>query len=232
MLGTSGIGGRWTASAKVWVAIFAAVVPLAWVASAPAAFPGPDASQQAQFGNQKAHKQAKRQSPEAKARRERSRTAFKRLSRAEAIRATREEAKGVLGAGRFSPLKLSGEQRVTKYLGRFGARVTDEHGATNKGIVIDSLLPLTSDIGDGDEHSVDLRLEEQAGKITAVNPITPVSVGGEAGDWMSIGKSGVRFRLKTSQPDRPLTTVDDRAFADNVGTDEDFVVAGDPRGLV
>lgn len=154
-------------------------------------------------------RRARRQTKEARDERRRSRTAFGRLSRTEAIRTMREKHPEVIEQPIFDSMPLREGERVEKYVGDFGARIKDKEG---KRRVLDSTLPLRSDLGSGDMKPVDLALADRGASLEPKNALVRTKIQERLGDGIRFPGGDLGLRLQSPSPEARAEVVENRAF--------------------
>jgi hypothetical protein len=163
----------------------------------------------------------------AREERVRSRSAFRGLSRAEAVRAAREKFAGMLASPVIDGLPLERGQRVLEWGSDYRALVTTEE--PGKRAVLESAgIPLRVDGPDGKKVPLDLSLRETPGGFSPVAPLVALSIPRQATGRVEIG-GGVGLSLVGADASAAQVE-DDRAFYANVAEDLDAVVMAMPHG--
>ncbi len=127
------------------------------------------------------------ESPEAVQQREQSRFAFADLTAAEAQDLLQVIFAKQLETLNSDPARFLSEAEILKPLGQSVATVSDD-GDTS---LLDAGMPVRTTDDDGDLRKVDLSLEEKAGGFEPANPLTSLSIPGEAGGAIEIGDRGL-----------------------------------------
>ncbi|MCU1675305.1 MAG: Rhs family protein, partial [Frankiales bacterium] len=171
-------------------------------------------------------REAARQTPDARAERERSRAAYRGLDR-DAVRAL---ARTTLKPQLDRPARplADGPGRITAYLGRYGARVADDDGDTS---IVDSLVPLRTADEHGDLAPTDLSLQAAASGFVAVNPLVDVTLPDRLGDGVAVDEAGVRLTFPDADADATGTEVDGAVLYADADADTDLVVQPQPGGF-
>lgn len=166
----------------------------------------------------------RRQTKEAKEERKRSRQAYRRQSKEEALRLAREKQPTLIETPVHDPVILEEGERIERFMGAFGARIDGPNGPS----VVDSALPLRSDVGDGGERLLDFSLEDRGETLAPDNPLVETEIAKELQDGLRVDELGVQ--LESPSPAQ-AKVVDDRAFFANALADTDLVVLPTATGV-
>jgi hypothetical protein len=167
------------------------------------------------------------------------------LGRAEA----RELAEGVFGAllessaGPFADLQVerfvsdnaaivdpSGSEAAVVVGGEQAAEEEAEN--VDGPLLLESTLPLRTEMDSGQDHVVDLDLEPAEGELQPVNPLVDVGIPDELGDGIELSTATLELEASASAEERsPSILGGNVAFYPNVAEDTDFAVATTPMGI-
>lgn len=181
-----------------------------------AAVPGQD-ERLDQWRRSEERRRAKRQSKEAKEERKRSKAKFRGQSRQEAVATARQEQPVLIETPKHRPVKLGSGERVGRFHGEFGARIDGPDGSS----VVDSALPLRSDVGDGPKRLADYTLEDHGATLSPDNPIVATKIAKDVQGGLRFGEWGIGLETASSAT---ADVVEDRAFFANALPDIDYVV--------
>jgi hypothetical protein len=165
--------------------------------------------------------EARRQTPEARDRRERSRRAFIGLDRAEALAVARSEDPGLVET---PPFRSPGGDVVRSYIDDHQARVT----VGGRSSVVVSTTPLRTVNDRGEKVPVDLTMEARAGQIEPRDPLTRVSAPEHMSTGVRVGDLGVRIGAEDGSAAR---VVEGKVFYANTDVDTDTFVKALPSGI-
>jgi hypothetical protein len=108
----------------------------------------------------------------------------------------------------------------------------DRAGETRSAALVESSVPLASDLASGTPEPVNLELQRTDGSLEPVNPAVPVSVPTRLGEGIEFPESEVGIKLQGSPGDRAASTAGELgAFYPEVGTDADLLVSPTPTGV-
>jgi len=153
---------------------------------------------------------ARRATAEVEQERRRSRTAYRGLGREEALALARERFSRFVDQPVWRPLRLREGERVDEYLGQFSARV---QVADDRQALVQSMLPLRSQVGSGEPEPVSLQLQQQAEALVPANPLVSTRIAEKLDGGVSFG-SGIALRL-LSEAATSAQVVEDKAFFAN-----------------
>jgi hypothetical protein len=188
-------------------------------------FPGLAQAQDA-ADKRAARRRAKLRRPEARAKRRRSRTAFKNLGRAAALRLARRSFDDVFAQPVWRGLAPGHGQRVRRYLDDFSAELEDAAGTRS---VATSTLPLRTRDAAGRAVPVDLGLAPRGDALAPQAPLVETRIGRRARSGVALGRGGLRVR-PVGAADVAGTLVNDRLFYPDVnGADADTDLLIEPR---
>lgn len=158
---------------------------------------------------------------EAKSQRDASRTAYTDLSAGEAQSLLLEAFPGRLKELNADPARFLSELEIEEPLGTYGARVSVGEGES---ALLESAVPVESDLGGEGKEPVDLALEETGGDYVPQNPLTEVELPGTAEEPIQL-HGGVEVALSASD-DHPAEPLGDKnLFYPETDTATDTLVA-------
>jgi hypothetical protein len=162
-----------------------------------------------------------RATPDAAAERNRSRTAYRGQSRAQALALAMEKHRAVVAAPLWRPLLLRGGDAVKEYRGDYDALVEVDDG---KNLLATSTLPMRALDESGELAPVRLDLEERGGAFVPANPLIELTVSKDPAAGVAFERAGFSFGLDGARaPEEPVVT-EGRAFYPNVAVDTDLVI--------
>jgi hypothetical protein len=168
----------------------------------------------------------RRDTPEEREERVRSRVAYRGLGRDEALAIAERELPEVFGHPWFNPITLPEGARVKRFVGDDGALL--EGGETPR--LIESMgMPLTSTVGSGERQVVDLRLRRTEAGFEPENPVAPLRITTEGAAVLP--GSGTEIRLDGIEAAGGPVERDGRVFFANALSDTDLVLAPAPAGV-
>jgi RHS repeat-associated protein len=135
----------------------------------------------------------RRRTPEARAQRRRSRTAFAGLTGSRAVGLGRRTFPDALDRSLPAGLRLGKGERVEKYLGRFAARIATPKGEP-AGIAV-STVPLRAPNGHGKQSPVNLDLAAVGNHFESRNPAVEVAYSKNPREGVTLVDSGVGVSL-------------------------------------
>lgn len=198
-------------------------VSLASSTSGPSSGPPDDPASVAQAQAQQQAARAHRDSPEGRAERQRSATAYHGQSDGGAIATDREHAALAVG-----PAKTLYPGRIVSFLDDHSARV--DVGSGDTGTVVDSTVPLRVKNAVGDQVPVDLALFSAGTSFAAAAPIAPVRIAKALAGGATLERSGFGLvALAPSEPDSSI--VGGAAVWPNAAEDTDYAVRPTPQGF-
>lgn len=169
---------------------------------------------------------ARRDTPEAREERVRSRVAYRGMGRDEALAIAERELPEVFGHPWFNPIALPEGARVKRFVGGDGALL--EGGEAPR--LIESMgMPLTSTVGSGEREFVDLRLRRTEAGFEPHNPVAPLRITREGAAVLS--GTNTAIRLDGIQAAGEPVERDGRVFFANALADTDLVLAPAPVGV-
>jgi sugar lactone lactonase YvrE len=99
-------------------------------------------------------------------------------------------------------------------------------------VLVESSVPLSSDVGSGSEEPVDLSLESRKGVLQSANPLVPAELPAELGEGVSLASGSMHLSFDDAVPNRAPSVLDeDVAFYPNAAQDADLMIAPTPRGI-
>jgi YD repeat-containing protein len=144
-------------------------------------------------------------SPEAESQREASHTAYTSLSAGEAQSLLLEVFPKQLKELNADPARFLSELEIEEPLGTYGARISTGEGES---ALVESAVPVESDLGGEGKEPVDLALEESGEGFVPENPLTEVELPGSAEEPLQT-QSGVEVELPASD-DHPAEPLGDK----------------------
>lgn len=153
---------------------------------------------------------------------------FRRLARAEAKALAREKFADIVEAPVSDPVQLRPGERVLGYLSQYAAKVRDPDGDVG---LMQSMLPMRSDVGDGTMAPVDMSLRAGETTFRPANPLVKTVIPRDLDEGISFSELGYSIRLTGSSSTDPLEAVEDRVLATNIVADTDALIAPTPTGI-
>lgn len=191
----------------------------------PATFGPPDASDMAQILDDGAQSARERtewlQSPEAIQQREASRSAFEDLGDEGAKQTLEAQFADQLGALDGDPARRLSDVVLKEALSETVARV-EVDGETQ---LLDSPFPVQARDESGKEAKVDLSLLGEGKGFVAENPLTEVSLPGQAADPVEVGGEGLALVPRGAEPAAAQRLGDKDLFYANAYRDADILVS-------
>jgi RHS repeat-associated protein len=188
----------------------------------------PSAATVKQVQDSEDQRQAERKTPDAIAARVRSRTEFAAKTRDEALAVLRGQLGEQVNALTRPPLELSKGERVLAYTSPFTALIDGEGPGEGDRRLVQSSVPLRSDVGSGELEPVDPRLEERPTAFVPKNPVVRTTVAKDIRDGVSFGSTQLAVSAGSAS-DAPMLFDGSAVFA-NSGVDADTIVAAAPFG--
>ena len=189
--------------------------------------PAPSASELAAFEDEQREHAEWLESPEAKHQRETSQSAYTSLTAGEAQALLVEAFPQQLKALNADPARVLSTLEVEKPLGTYGALVSDEEGES---AILNSSVPVQSDLGGQGKEPVDLALEQSGSSFVPQNPITEVELPGSAEEPIQL-QSGIEIELPTSDDHGAEPLGDMNLFYPETETATDTLVAPKAGGV-
>jgi RHS repeat-associated protein len=171
-------------------------------------------------------RRAQRATPEAKANRERSRSAFRGQSSAEAEDLARSRFETVFDRPLWRGNDVPAGSRVARYLNDY-SYVLDRASGPN--LLVQSFGPLRAPDDAGRKAPIDTELRGEGSALVPANTLGSVRIAKDAAS-VDFPGSGIGFRLAGARA-ADARTIDDKAFYANVDTDTDLVVAALPAAV-
>jgi hypothetical protein len=165
-------------------------------------------------------REAKRQTPEAKAKRRATRTKFRNLSGSDAASVARSTFGSDAVGATWSPPAVD----VKRYLSQNVAQIDPEGPA--KTAILDSSLPLIDDDG----IPIDLSLAPAAGGFVAQNPLVDVTIPTQSTEGVDVGDADPLTFTPSGNASTAIQN-GERVMYPNSALDTDWVVAPAPRGV-
>jgi sugar lactone lactonase YvrE len=160
-------------------------------------------------------------SPEAAQEREASQDAYAALSAGQAQDLLLEAFPQQLQELNADPARVLSEMEIEKPLGIFGARVSIGNGES---AVIESSVPIQSDLGGEGKEPLDLALEPSGDSFVPQNPLAAVELPGSASDPLRLG-GGIQVELPASGDHDAELLGDKNLFIPETDIDTDTLVA-------
>jgi RHS repeat-associated protein len=168
-----------------------------------------------------------RQSPEARAERQRSRSAFAGKSDSDARQIAVSKHRAVVSSALWGQPRLRFDERIVSYPNDYTARISRDG---KPGAVVMSSFPVRVRGEDGQRRALDLELVDRGPSLEPKATAAPTTIAKDP-------RQGVRFS-KGNFGIRPLdfgaaspTIVSGKAFFANVAKDTDFIVSPMPTGI-
>jgi endonuclease/exonuclease/phosphatase family metal-dependent hydrolase len=174
-------------------------------------------------------RQAARETPAGRAKREQSRRRYGGASDDAALAIARERFPELLGKPVFAPFRPDPGQRVERYL-------DDDQGAlitTAKGghAVVDSTLPLRGSTNSGDKQPVDLELVAQGGRFEPKAAPVRADLPKDLADGIALPYDGGTLTVTAEGASgKAQRSTGDKLFYANAARDSDLVAAALPTG--
>jgi hypothetical protein len=173
---------------------------------------------------------ARRKTPEAKAERQRSRSAHGNASKWEAIELAKQKFPSETVSDVWPELRVRDDERVEGYEGRFSVRVSKK--GEDGDAIVESNVPLQAEGRSGTLEPVELALEDKGDHLRSKNPIVGVKLfkqGGRA----EFERTGISVAPADVEPAAAVDaeTVSDRVFVANAYSDTDYWIAPTPTGF-
>lgn len=172
-------------------------------------------------------KAERRATPEAKAERRRSRTAFKGASRAEAIEILKREGKPLVEPMPVGPT-LQEDERIERYLSDRSAQVVDASGQTK---FIESSSPMLAKDAGGKQKPIDLRLERVGDGYAPANTPASLRLSSDVRGGAALSDIDVGLRPVVSRGSEGAVVGEEKLFYPNVKQDTDFLIAPMSTGV-
>ncbi len=216
-----------------WIVVFALIL-LAAVATpvlaesppegpgeAPAEAPGPSATELAGVEREENEHAEWLLSPEATQQREASLDSYAGLSASQAQDLLTESFPEQLEALNADPARFLSELEIEKPLGTYGALVSVGEGES---AIVESTVPVQSDLGGDGNEPVDLALERSGPAFVPQNPLTELELPGSAADPIKL-HGGIEVELPTSGDHDAEPLGDKNLFIPETETATDTLIA-------
>jgi RHS repeat-associated protein len=177
-----------------------------------------------------ARRTARLRTAKSRAARRRSRTAYTRLSRKQALRLARRSFDEVFERPVWHGLNPGHGQQVRRYLDDFTVELQDDEGGKNS--IATSTLPLRTLNGRGERVPVDLGLEASGASFVPSAPLVPTRIAKRAPGGVTLGSAAIGVR-PAGAADREGTLTSDRLFYPDVGgaaSDTDLLIEPNDTG--
>ncbi|HVO55610.1 MAG TPA: NHL repeat-containing protein, partial [Solirubrobacterales bacterium] len=159
--------------------------------------------------------------PEAKSQREASLDAYTDLTASEARELLTEAFPGSLGQLNEDPGRVLSELEIEESLGTYGALVSDGGGETS---IVESTVPVESDLGGDGEQPVDLSLESSGEGFVPQNPLVETELPDSAEDPVRL-QGGLEIQLPASDDHAASALGDKNLFYPETAVDTDTLVS-------
>ena len=160
-------------------------------------------------------------SPEAESQREASRTAYTALSTGEAQSLLLEAFPKQFKELNADPARFLSELEIEEPLGTYGARIAT---GEDESALVESAVPVESDLGGEGKEPVDLALEKSGEGFVPENPLTEVELPGSAEEPLQT-QSGVEVALPASDDHAAEPLGDKNLFYPETDTATDTLVS-------
>lgn len=161
-----------------------------------------------------------RQGSEARAARERSRSAYVGQSAAAALEIARRAHSRFITAPAWRTVTLPEGARVREYLGDHAASVELAGGQRT---LVESTMPMRAESDTGLLGPVDLALVDRGGFFEPRTPLADVRLGKDASSGALLPASGIRAVPRSAPTASSAVPVSDKAFYANVAADSDYL---------
>lgn len=139
----------------------------------------------------------------------------------------REQSPGLVDPPVWEPVKLRAGERIERFIGDYGARI-DAGGGDRQ--VVDSTLPLRSDLGDGQKRLADLSLKDAGAAFEPANPLLRTVLPKRVDRPITLGGDGMSIGLQTPAGSSAAQQNGRLVYA-NALPDTDLVVMPTPSGV-
>lgn len=173
-------------------------------------------------------RERRRHAPAAREQRRGSRSAYRNLSREDALRIARQSFGGKLDEPVWRAARLGAGRRLTQWLDERTAVVEEPNG--KRGLAT-SLLPMATEVSAGKGRPVDLRLARRGRFLEPVRPLVPVRLPDRLGQSVALPSTGVAVSFPGTSRDSRFQVAADKAFYANVSRDTDLLLAPVARGV-
>jgi sugar lactone lactonase YvrE len=170
---------------------------------------------------QEAQREEELATPRAEQEREASRSAYASLSAGEAQNLLAEAFPEQLEELNSDPARFLSDLEIERPLGTFGARVSIGEGES---AIVESSVPVESDLGGQGEEPVDLALEPAGNGFVPKNPLTEVVLPGSAEEPIQL-QSGVEVAIPTGADRGAEALGDENLFYPETASATDTLVS-------
>ncbi len=168
-----------------------------------------------------------RATPEQKAERRRSRTAFGKASRAEALEILKRERRELITPS-DAGLKLQDGERIEKYLSDFSAQVATDDGGR---AFVESFSSMRATDESGRKAPIDLKLRRDGDDYVPTNALAATRVSPDLRAGVRLPESRISLRPLVPTASEAILVAGEKVFFPNVDTDTDFLVAPKTAGV-
>ncbi len=166
-------------------------------------------------------------SPEAISQREASQAAYANLSASEARELVLEVFPGQIDALNADPARVLSELEIEKPLGAYAALISDEQGERS---IVESSVPVESELGGKGKQPVDLTLEQSGTDFVPKNPVTEVTLPGSAEGSIRL-QSGLEVELPSANDHSAQSLGDMNLFYPETETETDTLISPIAAGV-
>lgn len=169
--------------------------------------------------------------PEARAARQRSRAAYRRLSRAEARQLVRDRFPATIEPSGFQSLESQPGIEEVEYLDDTQARIRRSNG--RRSLVVSAGTPMRAPTDSGDKRPVSLDLVERENYFEPANPVVEARIPKLLSDGVRLGSHGIGIDLETPPGVGPVEgeLTGAATVYSQVAADTDFLVKPTPAGI-
>lgn len=168
--------------------------------------------------------------PEARERRQRSKTAYAGLRHDEAVDLARGVFRRFVEHPLWRPPEPASDERFQRYLDDH-TMLLDVEGREAHRLLV-SVLPLRVLDADGERRPVSIEFEDRGHFVAPANALTKVRLHKRLGDGLTLPSTGVSVRPGDVEDDgAAASVVGQRLFWSNIATDTDFMAALLPDGF-
>ena len=171
--------------------------------------------------------EARRRSPEARADRAKSRTAYRGLDRAQALQVAREKHADLVLGEVHRGLRLRKGERLVRFKDDFTAQIA--HEGARGGAIVESTLPMRVEGDGGAPELADHRMVDRDAWFEPAAPIAAARFPKELAAGIHLDDVGVAVH-PVGAANQSATRVEDKLFYPNVAVDTDLFAQSIPGG--
>jgi hypothetical protein len=171
---------------------------------------------------------ALRTSPDHKRKRAREKRLFSHQNRSEAKALLQDKLPEIAAAHPRYPDGMSEGDRVIDYMGDYAAKVRSDDGDT---ALVQSMLPLRSDVASGLPAPVDLSMQAGEQTFRPVNPLIKTVIPRNLNEGIAFPELGYSVRPSGAATTDPPELLEGKVHAANLVTDTDLLVDPTPTGV-